>query len=87
MTTKVMISVPQDFLQELDELARKEHRSRSELVREAVRFYKKKTQARPIDDPAVQEAYDYILSVSEKWTGPGDMAAVVRNMRDTRQGR
>jgi predicted transcriptional regulator len=36
---KVMISLPDGFLVELDEAARKRHQTRSELVRAAVREY------------------------------------------------
>ena len=34
---RFMISMPDDMLKKLDEAARKEHRSRSELLREAAR--------------------------------------------------
>lgn len=37
--SKVMISLADEFLQEVDTLAHAEHRSRSELVREAIRTY------------------------------------------------
>jgi len=39
MTTKVMVSFPEEFLEDVDRLAQQEHRSRSELVREALRLY------------------------------------------------
>lgn len=39
MATKVMVSFPDEFLAEVDRVAREEHRSRSELVREALRLY------------------------------------------------
>ena len=39
MTTKVLISLPQKFLEDLDRIAAKEQRSRSEFIREAVRIY------------------------------------------------
>ena len=39
MATKVMVSFPEEFLAEVDRVAREEHRSRSELVREALRLY------------------------------------------------
>jgi predicted nucleotidyltransferase len=39
MTTKVMVSFPDEFLAEVDRVAQEEHRSRSELVREALRLY------------------------------------------------
>jgi metal-responsive CopG/Arc/MetJ family transcriptional regulator len=34
---KIMISVPDDFLGRIDRLARTQHRSRSELIRESLR--------------------------------------------------
>jgi len=39
MATKVMVSFPAEFLAEVDRLAQEEHRSRSELIREALRLY------------------------------------------------
>lgn len=39
MATKVMVSFPEEFLAEVDRVAQEEHRSRSELVREALRLY------------------------------------------------
>jgi metal-responsive CopG/Arc/MetJ family transcriptional regulator len=39
MATKVMISLPEGLLAELDRVAGEEHRSRSELLREAFRVY------------------------------------------------
>lgn len=39
MTSKVMVSFPDDFLSEVDRIAAAEHRSRSELLREAMRLY------------------------------------------------
>jgi predicted nucleotidyltransferase len=39
MSRKVMVSFPEEFLAEIDRVAQEEHRSRSELVREALRLY------------------------------------------------
>ena len=39
MATKVMVSFPDNFLAEVDRIAREEHRSRSELLCEAMRLY------------------------------------------------
>lgn len=39
---KVLISMKDDFLDIVDEVAQKEHRSRSELIRQAVREYVEK---------------------------------------------
>ena len=36
---KVMISLPDEFLKDVDVIAHAEHRNRSELVREAIRAY------------------------------------------------
>ena len=36
---KVLISMREDFLDDIDEFAEQEHRSRSELIREALRMY------------------------------------------------
>lgn len=36
---RVIVTVPDDFLAQVDETARSEHRSRSELIREALRQY------------------------------------------------
>ena len=36
---RVLISMPEEFLSRIDEVADGEHRSRSELIREALRTY------------------------------------------------
>jgi CopG family transcriptional regulator / antitoxin EndoAI len=38
-STRVLISLPEKFLDEIDQLAEEEQRSRSELIREALRSY------------------------------------------------
>lgn len=40
---RVLISMPEAFLEQIDEVASKEDRSRSELIREAMRQYMKRT--------------------------------------------
>lgn len=37
--TKTLISMPEAFLEEIDSFARKQHRTRSELIRQALREY------------------------------------------------
>jgi metal-responsive CopG/Arc/MetJ family transcriptional regulator len=53
-----MVSFPEEFLEEVDRIAREEHRSRSELLREAVRLYidVRRGRGRPADDPKVKRA-------------------------------
>ncbi len=41
---KVLLSIPNKFLDKIDELAENEQRSRSELIREALRTYMRKNQ-------------------------------------------
>ena len=43
---RVLISMPEDFLNRIDELAEGENRSRSELIREALRTYIHKQRVR-----------------------------------------
>lgn len=43
---RVLISMPEDFLGKIDEVALQESRSRSELIREALRSYVTKSQVR-----------------------------------------
>lgn len=43
---RVLISMPESFLGKIDEVADQESRSRSELIREALRSYIAKSQAR-----------------------------------------
>jgi uncharacterized protein (DUF433 family) len=39
MANKILISLPKNFLDDVDRVAAEEHRSRSELIREALRAY------------------------------------------------
>ena len=43
---RVLISMPEDFLGRIDEVADKESRTRSELIREALRSYITRNQVR-----------------------------------------
>jgi len=58
MSTKVMVSFPNEFLIEVDHIAREEHRSRSELLREAMRLYMemRRGRRRPGASPNVRSA-------------------------------
>jgi metal-responsive CopG/Arc/MetJ family transcriptional regulator len=55
---KVMISIPEEFLAEIDKAATEENRSRSEFLREAARLYLeiRKNPVTPGQDPRVQKA-------------------------------
>ncbi len=43
---RVLISMPEEFLDRIDDVAEKENRSRSELIREALRTYIHKQKVR-----------------------------------------
>jgi len=43
---RVLISMPENFLNEIDNVAENENRSRSELIREALRTYIHRNQIR-----------------------------------------
>ena len=45
-SSRVLISLPDKFLEEVDELAEEEQRSRSELIREALRHYIRNSEPR-----------------------------------------
>ncbi|MFC1849877.1 CopG family ribbon-helix-helix protein [candidate division CSSED10-310 bacterium] len=56
-TTTVNISFQKDFLKQIDQLAREESRSRSELIREATRAYmEKKAKWKKIFDVSEKQA-------------------------------
>ena len=85
---KVLFSLPEELLGEIDAVAAEEHRSRSELIREAARRYiaERSGGRRPIDDPAVREAVRSMDHIAEKIHGSWNSARVVRDMRNGRHG-
>lgn len=90
-TTRVMISLPEEFLAEIDRVAEEEHRSRSEFLREAARLYiqTRQAQRRPIDDPRVRQAVDVQdeLARVDKPIAGWDSTAEVRRSRGRDAGR
>lgn len=87
MTTKVMVSFPDDFLLEVDRIAREEHRSRSELVREALRLYigLRQEQRPPGANPVVWQAVRVQDKLSRAAPGTGqDSTEELRRWREAR---
>jgi CopG family transcriptional regulator / antitoxin EndoAI len=83
---KVMITMPDDFLKELDKAANVEHRTRSELIREAVRAYMMNRVAakRPslLDKPSVRAAVELQDKMRRASRGVRfDSVAFIRKMR------
>jgi metal-responsive CopG/Arc/MetJ family transcriptional regulator len=87
VTTKVMVSFPDEFLTNVDRVAQEEHRSRSELVREALRLYMGLRQAQklPGSNPLVREAVMVQDRLSRAAPGTGeDSTADLRRWREAR---
>ena len=49
------ISLPHEMVREVDEVRKREHRTRSELIREALRAYFGTAQALPVYTPTARE--------------------------------
>ncbi|MCL5292705.1 MAG: ribbon-helix-helix protein, CopG family [Actinobacteria bacterium] len=87
MNKKVMISMPSELLGEIDSAADEEHRSRSEVIREASRRYlieRSAKRRRPIDDPKIREALEVMDRLAKKIKPDWDSTKTIREMRDTR---
>ena len=88
MASKVMISFPDEFLAEVDRIAQEEHRTRSELVREAIRLYieTRGHRRRPGDMPQIQKAVATQDALSRLAPGQGeDSVSEIRYWRETRR--
>jgi hypothetical protein len=86
MATKVMISFPDEFLKEVDRIAREEQRSRSELLREAMRLYitMRQGKIKPGDIPSVQRAVQIQNELARLAPGIGeDSVGEIRRWRDS----
>jgi metal-responsive CopG/Arc/MetJ family transcriptional regulator len=87
MTTKVMVSFPDEFLKEVDHVAKEEHRSRSELLREAMRLYivARRGRGQPGADPRVQAAVAIQDDLAHVSPGSGEDSVVdIRRWREAR---
>jgi Arc/MetJ-type ribon-helix-helix transcriptional regulator len=81
---KIMISLPQDFLKKVDRAAKAQGRSRSELIREALRtLLSQSQQARR----SWTEALAPLKGLESQWVGQWDSTDIVRYYRETRYGR
>lgn len=60
MANKVLVSLPQKFLEDVDRVAAEEHRSRSELIREALRAYLETRQGKKVEE----QSAGYTVSTS-----------------------
>ena len=84
---RVMISIPDEFLAEIDAVAAEEHRSRSELFREAMRAYlAMRGPARRVlrEKPNVQWALEIMEQARRKGQPGIASTAEIRKWRDRR---
>ena len=81
---KVMISLPDEFLKKVDRTAQAQGRSRSELIREALRTVVdgKNSRAR-----SWKQALAPLGELERHWVGQWDSTDIIRYYRDTRYGR
>ena len=82
---RFVVTVPEDFLAEVDARAAAEHRSRSELVREALRAYLRSGSRRGdiSDRPEVRRAVQLQDEMRRRHEGSGYSGSeAVRRMRD-----
>ena len=83
-----MISLPGEFLKDVDNLAAIEHRNRSELFREAVRYYLQERvyslQNKPVDNIQVRKALEIMENIAGKWRGKWDSGKIIRNIRENK---
>jgi CopG family transcriptional regulator/antitoxin EndoAI len=81
---KVMISLPERFLKRVDRLARAQHRSRSEMIREALRSLMSR---RATSRQSWKDALAPLRELEEQWIGQWDSTDIIRYYRDARYGR
>ena len=66
MANKVLVSLPKKFLEDVDRVAAEEHRSRSELIREALRAYLETRQGKKVGEGAASYTVSASSPKSEK---------------------
>ena len=81
---KVMISLPDEFLKKVDRTAQAHGRSRSELIREALRAVVGGKNSRT---RSWKQALAPLRELERHWVGQWDSTDIIRYYRDTRYGR
>ena len=81
---KVMISLPEEFLKKVDRAAKAQGRSRSELIREALRTT---LAGRERGRRSWKEALAPLKELEQQWVGQWNSTDIVRYYRETRHGR
>lgn len=79
ISTTFTVSLPPDMADEVERVRRKEHRTRSELVREALRHYMREAEARTIRER--------IATLAEDDPTADEIAAIKDGSREFRAGK
>ncbi len=77
---KVMVSFPDEFLRRVDRQARAQNRSRSELIRAALRH---ELDERHSKRAPMREAVRRLKWLEKKWTGRWDSTEAIRRDRES----
>jgi len=80
---KVMISLPDKFLKKVDRAARAQGRSRSELIRDALRTA---LSGKDGHKRSWKEVLAPLRDLEQNWVGQWDSTDIIRYYRDTRYG-
>lgn len=88
MANKILVSLPEKFLEDVDRVAAEEHRSRSELIREALRAYLETRKNRKVGEQSAGYRVKKSKAKTEKAfpnievvQGTGGPSAVIRGTR------
>jgi len=83
---KVMLSIPDEFLSQIDQVAKSRHQTRSEYFRELARRdmeARREATGRGSTLEAAKQAWERIQAMAERMRGvPWDPVAEIRRMRD-----
>jgi len=82
---KVMISIPDRFLEKIDRAARSRHRSRSGLIREALQSHLEGSGSSR--HRSWKRALAPLKRLEEQWVGAWNSTDIIRYYRDRRFGR
>ena len=80
---KIMISLPDEFLKKVDRTAKAQGRSRSELIREALRGV---LTGKESGRRSWKEALAPLKELEQQWVGRWDSTDIIRYYRETRYG-
>ena len=81
---KVMVSIPDEVLKKVDATAKTQRRSRTEVIRDALRAQMGKQRG---NHSEWKKALAPLRKLERQWVGQWDSTDIIRYYRDTRYGR